>query len=447
MHWFSATQVETYLLCPRKWAWYKVAGIVQPPSPSLALGSAVHAQLEGWLRDGKPLDLLSEAGQIAMAGLHHLPAPGTPGLVVEQAYQLVIGGHHFRGAKDWQLLDRRPPVVGDHKTTKDYRWVKTVEELRTNIQAALYAADSMLRTQYPVCDLQWTYFKTSGGRGSQVVHLRVTAEEIVPTIDRVIKACDEMSLILRAGVRAEEVPINPEACEAFGGCPYQSICNLTPEQRFRAMMNQQATSDFLAKLQERNPSRGAPAGAINPPEAALAPAAPPPGQPWPDHAAGVWRAPDGSVIGPIQAVPATPPPAPAAPVQGPPPGAHISEDGKMWWNGATWLPVPPAPQAAPPPAAPPQVPAEAPARRPEEPAPGPRRPGRPRKNGAEAPPAQPPAPMQAPPANMGQQAAGAVLAHEGEDGDADTDRRAQLATALRQFASLGQTLAALVEGL
>ena|SRR5579864_1683704 len=32
---------------------------------------------------------------------------------------------------------------------------------------------------------------------------------------------------------------------------------------------------------------------------------------------------------------------------GPPPGAQVSEDGRWWWDGTRWVPMPSAPLAAP----------------------------------------------------------------------------------------------------
>lgn len=433
---FSATQVDTYLLCPRKWAWQKIDGLAAPPSPALALGSAVHAELEGWLRDGKPLNLLSEAGQIAMAGLHHLPAPGTPGLLIEEPYELTLGGYTFRGAKDWQILDRRPPVVGDHKTTKDFRWAKTPEVLKRDVQACLYAADAMVRANSIECDLQWTYFKTSGSRDSKPVHLRVTADDIAPTVERIVGAAAEMTLLHQSGVRAAEVPITADACEAYGGCPFQSNCNLSPEERFRAMMNQQKTSDFLASLQARTGATG-----INPPPAA--PAATPPGPPptpVQNPVTGAWELPASA---------AAPPPPPAPAPVAPPPGALISEDGRMWWGGSAWMPMPSATPAPPPAAAAPPAPPPAAATPPAAPAeqPAKRGPGRPRKGAQQ--PAQAP---QHPFITAASEALASTPRLVGDPAEAVADDehaelKAKVATLLRQAARLIETAAAITEEL
>src|SRR5678816_2983259 len=153
---FSATQVESFLLCPRKWAWSKLDGISSPPTPAAELGTIVHAQLENWLGYGIPFDCSHKSGDIAYAGLEHLPRPNTPGMTVEEAFVLELGGHTWRGLKDVQILDRQPPLVLDHETTRDIDlFARSPEELRTNVQACLYAADAMVRTDSDTCELYW----------------------------------------------------------------------------------------------------------------------------------------------------------------------------------------------------------------------------------------------------------------------------------------------------
>lgn len=293
--WFSATQIDAYQLCPRKWGWRYLDKIPQTERPATQLGIAVHAQLEAWLRKGKALDLTVPAGEIALSGLHFLPAPKTEGLAIERQFALDFAGHRFVGVKDVEWLSRTPPLVLDHKTTSDFKWAKTPDDLRTNVQAALYAADAMLRAQTDVCELQWVYYRTKGARKAETVHLRVTREDVRPTLAAIAETADAMAACHAHGLKALDLPFDPSACNAFGGCDFLSLCNLTPEQRFQAAMSD--TSSFLEKLRLQK---------INPPESNL----PPP----PVSAAG------GHSIPPPP--PAAPPPAPpSAPPPPPPPAA------------------------------------------------------------------------------------------------------------------------------
>lgn len=362
----SATQIQDYVLCPRRWAWRKLGGLQAPPNPSAQLGLDVHAQLEAYYLSGTPLDLTSKPGQIALAGLHLLPPPGTPGLEVESDFLLQVGSYTFGGRMDLRLGAQ----VWDHKTTKDFRWAKTPAELRTNVQAVLYARAAL--ESGPAADLTWVYYRTRTPYRAEAITLRLRAQDLTPTLDQIQGLAEEIHVLYRARPEPLAIPPNPDACEAFGGCPYLPLCtDLTPANRMRSIMSQQSAvqskEEFLARIRAQ-------AGQINPPAQDQAP---------------------------------PPPPAPI-----------LSPDGTHTWDGQAWIPVQTVP--APPPAPPP---ASSPARGP----------GRPRKDGTPAQPRQAPAaeasppPAQAPmpePKNQGQ-----LLLEQGIEKMAEG--LAQIAEALR----------------
>lgn len=395
--WFSASQVSTYEDCKRKWAWAKVERLPTSSGPAAELGSAVHEQLELWLKEGKPLDLTSEAGKIGMEILYLLPAPCTPGMEVERLFGIEIGGHKLQGKKDFEILQRADgvPIVGDHKTTGDFRWAKTADQcecghtgsahargacsvvlagdgteelcgcrgfvlrstdLSQDPQATLYAAEAMYRAAATECEMHWNYSRTKGAKQSLPVlrdgqRPRLTREQITPRLDRTVQSCDEMTAILESGVRALDLPPNPDTCEKFGGCEFRGLCNLTQQERMHAIMTQAQTSnDFLSMMKSRNQINPPPVAAPPPPApvAQMAPAAPPPQPVWEAQNNG-WRCPDGSFI-PHGAPPQVQAAPPAQPQYAPPPAP---------------VPVQVAPQYAPPPApvqaAPPPAPEPAPA--------------------------------------------------------------------------------------
>lgn len=333
---YSASQVETFELCPRKWARQKLDGLVSPvEKPSLTLGKAVHAYLEAWLRDGTPIDTSTKAGKIALSGVQHLPAPKTPGMQVEAKFSLISGGHLLIGQKDvtFEVVGKRPLVL-DHKTTRNFRWAKSADDLKDNAQAALYAADAMFHAGAPECDLQWTYYRTEGGRASHVVRARVTREDIAPRLRRTVESCDAMAAIRARGLKARDIPMNASACDAFGGCEFLPLCNPTPEERLVSIMTQHHNA-FLTQLKQQPP-------AINPPP-----------QPVYNPTTGAWELP------PQEAAPPTPP-APPQPVFNPTTGA--------WELPAQGAPVaPPAPPTQE--AAPPAPVEEAPRKRGRKPSP------------------------------------------------------------------------------
>ncbi len=325
--WYSATQLETFGLCARKWGLRYIDKIPGKQHAAAELGVAIHAQLEGWLREGRAIQTDTPAGAIAMAGLHYLPAPKSEGLEVETQFGLELGGHRFLGYKDAQILSRIPPIVIDHKTTADFKWAKTPEELRDNYQACLYAADAMHKAGAAECDLAFVYYKTRGRPESKLVLLRVSRDDVTPTLERAIRLAAEMAAAREAGCKGKELPVNPAACGAFGGCDYAgAVCGMTHEEKFTVMSNS-TMSDFLSRIQARKGAVG-----INPPEAALPP--PPP----------------------VEAPP--PPPAAAAPILDPSGKFQLVEG--QWVPFAPAPPPPPAPMAAPAPAPPVEAPAAAP---------------------------------------------------------------------------------------
>ena len=338
----SASALEAYSDCPRKWAWRKLDGITLPSGPAAEFGTLVHEQIERWLKHGIPFDLTTEAGECALACLHILPKPGTPGMMVENPFILEAWGFKFFGFKDIEFPNRivtddlgfDPPLfipeIWDHKTSSNpTKWGLTTETLPDNIQASLYAAHSMISVGANECDLVWNYLKSKPSYKNSPVRLRVTRERIEPTLERIKRLAGEMTQIRLSGLRALDLPFNPLACEGYGGCPYRANCNLSASDRMKAIMSnpasQQEKDELMARLAAKRAAEtgGAAPGAINPP--------PPPVN------AGWQKSPDGAYhLNPAtngwEPIPAAPPPPPApngnpaAPV--PPPPANGRKAGR-----------------------------------------------------------------------------------------------------------------------
>jgi len=312
---FSATQVDTFRLCKRKWAWRYLDGIESEPHPSAQLGTEVHAQLEGWLREGKMLDMSTRAGLIAMSSLHLLPSPKS--CDVERPFLIELFGFRFRGFKDFE---RGPEIhrsngtwisgfVGDHKTSTDpNKWGKTAEDLRNDTQAILYAAEHLHRFEAPSVELHWNYLRTSGSpkatpvldgtwerddEGNAVWTSNgrrpvITRGECEPVLERTYNAAKEMAAICAQASAKDaegalhEVQVlpphalslepNAAACQAFGGCPHIERCNLSANDKIRSLFKMNDKEALLAKMANNPqlPPAGPPAAtapAINPPTA------------------------------------------------------------------------------------------------------------------------------------------------------------------------------------
>ncbi len=271
---FSASQLEAFQDCPRKWGWKYLDGIEAPPNPYAAFGLRLHRQIELYLTKGTPFDLTTDAGEAAMAGLHYLPKPGTPGLTVEGKFILDGWGHRFLGYKDIQIIQPGlVPKVADHKSTGNFKWAKTPDELKTNIQAVLYATDVMVKTGSQDCDLLWIYYKRTKPFAAKPVTVRVNRTELEPTLVQIKDLADGMATIKASRASAIDLPTNLEACGKYGGCPYVNRCNLSPQEKLIAIMTTQSLEDrknaFLAGIRQ-NPQPGAGAD-VNPPQQGFQP--------------------------------------------------------------------------------------------------------------------------------------------------------------------------------
>lgn len=267
----SASQVSTAERCWRRWSYSYRDRLPRKERPSLELGNAVHDIAERWLKDGTPVDTSTEAGAIFAAGVHLLPDP--PQGDVEQWFAFRVGGEDFIGKKD--LV--REGEVWDHKTTSDLKRA-TSKDLRTDTQAGLYAAHELWRQKRDDVELRWVYYRTRKPYKAERVHLRVTRDDVRPTLERAVRVAQTMTQIEELGVRTADLPANATACADFGGCDFKDVCPVPPEQAFAAAMateeeREQMTMNHAKDVEEyltRMKARGGAGVAINPPEGSIA---------------------------------------------------------------------------------------------------------------------------------------------------------------------------------
>lgn len=231
----SASQIDTYIQCPRKWWYNKILGIKTPTHPSAALGTKVHAHLERYLTDGTlPPD--EPSGLIARAGLSHLPAPGT----VEVEWDLEkaeiegfnLAGLPVKGFIDCWGIDRdifENPLVNDHKTTSSLQWAKTAQELRTNVQILVYSeytfryADQVLNWQPDYVDAAHTVYLTKGTPLSKYTPVTLSRAHVAAEFAKVSNIVSEMreTALIK---KPSEVNMDLTACGAYGGCFFLKKC-------------------------------------------------------------------------------------------------------------------------------------------------------------------------------------------------------------------------------
>lgn len=221
-------------MCLRKWYFIKIDGLPTPTTKAQATGIDVHAQLEGYLKTGRmPTSL------IARVGLEHLPDPATVSPEnVEHEFEFT---HPDLPAKLVGIIDlvepgEMPPRITDHKTTSDFQYCKTEEQLQSNTQAIIYgnyAAKSLFDT-LPL-HFRHIYYRTRGSAQSRVVEAVLDADLLYDGFERIVSTMHTMK---KASIvaSADKIEPTPSACSAYGGCPFRMNCAAIGDVGERTML-------------------------------------------------------------------------------------------------------------------------------------------------------------------------------------------------------------------
>lgn len=296
--WISATQVDTYRLCPRKWGWKMLNWIKTPPNKYAERGNRLHRVAERWLEKGTPADVDTEEGKIFIPGIKFLPPPGT-GLTERQFTfatdtAIYIGLWDLfiplvaRDLQDYILYQQLPSVpVYDHKSTTDFKWMKKAEELCKDPQAVIYAvaAGAGIHQRWgavPRVCLNWIYYRANANKpGARRVQLYVLPEgdfappkpsdvpdayfgalhypELMETFAGIEATAAELLEHRRQRHKAMDLEYNVEGCNAFGGCPYRdNPCKLSFSETIRGHMAQKDNIVERARAAQAAASTGKP---------------------------------------------------------------------------------------------------------------------------------------------------------------------------------------------
>lgn len=269
----SPSQIKMFRACQRKWAFRYVDGVPADSNRFAKLGSEVHKVLEDWLGQGVAPDIETDAGRIAAAGLKHLPPPH-PDLEVEAHVKYPraddIALHGYCDLIEPESGDE-PPVITDHKTTVHFKWAKTEEDLRGDVQATVYAAAVLHVSHSDEVVLRWVYYRTRGKAASKLVQVRLSRDDVEAAMEPIDETAREIYAAREAALPAAETDYNAEECNAFGGCDYLALCDTKPMDRIRSMMAKESLANKM-----RRQSAEAKAKAADPINAPEGPAEPEP---------------------------------------------------------------------------------------------------------------------------------------------------------------------------
>lgn len=284
---YSASQIDTFRDCKRKWALDKIDKVPRGQNKYAALGSAIHDVLENYLKTGEwpmPGEVLAEIegreyfgdelAAIALPGVPYLPEPGVAD--VEGQFLMDLPGLGVMiGYIDAEFVEDGVPVNIDHKTTSDLRWAMTEEQLKENTQSVIYAVHTLEKHGVDVIKNRWVYYQRNPKRTrAKEVEAEMHLTEVAKHWEGVLEYVQEMKQLRDSGVKGAEVEYNAGACDKYGGCPYKgTACSLTGMERLRSFAMNQAMKDRIKNRKQGKadaPPPPPPAQeaevAVNPPE-------------------------------------------------------------------------------------------------------------------------------------------------------------------------------------
>ena len=222
----SVSQTQNVDRCKRKY-WYEYGPPKRksPSTPSQALGTAVHAVLEDYQQDGTPIPE-TRAGRIASAGLKHLRDAET--LEIEKNILIPIGDEGARILCRIDMLGAAEPYVGDHKTTKDFKWCKSVYEVKNDVQLLTYAYAAYFESKPAEVEVELVYYRTVGLPLSMAVSAIVPWSRIEKNWHEVESKISGM-VEIRANETGEGIQGNSAACGDYGGCFHADVCPYSPK--------------------------------------------------------------------------------------------------------------------------------------------------------------------------------------------------------------------------
>ncbi len=279
----SATQIDNFRQCPRKWAWDKIKRIPREPAKSFELGSRVHDILEAYYKgEGSPdLDevwrfspdsALHYPGRIASGMISEaIPAEAMPDVQAEKLFECdtLTPGIVYVGKIDVHWVKDGIINIVDHKTSTDpEKWGK--KDLENDTQKMMYSA--ACAAVYPEADevsfaLNYGSTKLQYKKNYYVHAKQIKTKEAIEIFKAEIEPIAlYMAQLKRANTEPTELPPSTDACGMFGGCPYKMHCNLTTQERMSGLMSGNSkVADLLAKAQK---NKGIEKDPINPPDVA-----------------------------------------------------------------------------------------------------------------------------------------------------------------------------------
>jgi hypothetical protein len=243
--------------CQRAWHFKYIEKLPEPEKESTAFGQELHSLAERYFRGWLTQRPNTEAGHLLGRGLPLWDDVFQPWVEAEVWYETPWADWSGRVDLAWTGPDGAP-WVGDHKTTRSAKYIKTLDELRTDLQASVYSAWACQNSGEAQANMRWVYYV----RDQRIEPVK--REWRMNGRDRVLAVSERVGPAIAEAYEKKRAIDNPNyaSCGMFGGCAFRNLC-----QGSIAMQK----SALLQALERKQA-----AAAATPTPPAPAPSAPPP---------------------------------------------------------------------------------------------------------------------------------------------------------------------------
>lgn len=225
----SASQVELFTRCQRKWAFRYTTNLPRSSGTfATSLGTEVHKVAEVYQTTGQIVGR-PEAIELFKPGLPFMPHPKTGR--AESRFDIEILEIPYMGFMDWRGEGdfNGTPFVVDYKTSSDPAkyGLKGHSDFLTHVQPLLYATTALREAGSYEVYLRWIYFKTKGKPKAYTVESMLNKVELAEAFHRVVHAPAKEIVRLRVlpGLDPNSLAPNRGACHDFNTpCEYAAHC-------------------------------------------------------------------------------------------------------------------------------------------------------------------------------------------------------------------------------
>jgi RecB family exonuclease len=217
---FSPSSLAQYKLCPRRWAYRKLAKLPEKEKKGTSLGTEVHRALELYGKRESLAGISPEAIRCAQPGLKLIQREHEQGLDSEEeyAFDFDFEGNTYNGKIDRLVLDTGRTLVRDWKTLRSLSYALTEDELLDDEQGVIYAHAAYELGAERVTD-QWVYLCTQKPE-MRIVQVEQPKDRVVRRLTVINEQANEMKK-LASELAPGEFSANIGACHSYGQlCSY-----------------------------------------------------------------------------------------------------------------------------------------------------------------------------------------------------------------------------------